>query len=364
MVSSDSRLQVCIVGLAILLLSLPTDAFAQSSGGDFLSGIGALINEMFSRTAALGTEMNERVTTLATRMLLYLTAILISYNASIFLLKDGSMNEFFVQTFVLIITYNLAKFLGTPEVSLSIRNFFDSLAELVNPQLDTSSPAGFLVGEFQNIFAPVGVLLDSELWTNANFLTEPTIVLTLVASLFLMSLAGIFSGLVLILNFLTSEVMFLFAIGLAPLFAYTLAIPFLSFLFDSWLRFILAACGFKIVLAGVSAISGIVSDRVRDFSNMPSAGADFSVLAPALSVTIIFTVLVGAIYVLVPILTNQLFGAGSRLSIGGGLSQMGRAVSGLPRPSAPKLPPRPPGGSAPPPTSSSSGGLRSSIKKN
>lgn len=349
MPSSKFRfLQVCIVSLTIVFLCVPDVAFAQSSGGDFVNGIAGLVNEIFARTNVLGIEINERVAPLAGKMLLYLTAILIVYNASIFLLKGGSINEFFVQTFVLIITYNLAKFLGSQEVSLAIRNFFDTVAGLVNPQLDTTSPAGFLVSEFQNIFAPVAVLLESDLWTNANFLTESTIVLALVASLFLMSLAGIFSGIVLVLNFLTSEIMFLFAIGLAPIFAYSLAIPFLSFLFDAWIRFLLAACGFKIILAGVSALSSVASEKIRDFSNMQNAGADFSVMAPQLSVTIIFTILVGALYVLVPILTSQLFSAGSRLGIGAGLSQMGRAVNGVPKLPTPRLPPQPPGGGGPP----------------
>jgi hypothetical protein len=348
MPSSKFRFQVCIVSLTIVFLCVPDVAVAQSSGGDFVNGIAGLVNEMFARTNVLGIEINERVAPLAGKMLLYLTAILIVYNASIFLLKDGSVNEFFVQTFVLIITYNLAKFLGSQEVSLAIRNFFDTVAGLVNPQLDTTSPAGFLVSEFQNIFAPVAVLLESDLWTNANFLTESTIVLALVASLFLMSLAGIFSGIVLVLNFLTSEIMFLFAIGLAPIFAYSLAIPFLSFLFDAWIRFLLAACGFKIILAGVSALSSVASEKIRDFSNMQNVDADFSTLAPSLSITIIFTVLAGAVYVLVPMITNQLFGSGSRLGVGAGLSQMGRAVNGVPKLPTPRLPPQPPGGGGPP----------------
>jgi len=316
------------------------DAYAQSAGGEFSNGLAILVNDMFGRIASLGVEINERVSPVASKMLLGLTGILVVYNALIFLLKDGSINEFFVQLFVLVITYHLAKFLGTTEVAEAIRNFFDTIAGLVNPSLDTASPAGFLVAEFQNIFSPVAVLLDSHLWTSANFLTEPTIVLALVASLFLMSVAGIFSGLVLVLNFLTSEFMFMFAVGLAPIFAYTLAIPFLSFLFDSWLKFLLAACGFKIILAGISSISGIISDRIRDFSSLPNAGADFSSLAPALSITIVFTVLVGALYVLVPVLTAQLFGAGARLGIGGGLGQVGRAASGFGR--LPVV--RPPGG--------------------
>ena len=354
MASSNFRFSTFgLFGLAILIFFVTGDAYAQSAGAEFSNGLAILVNDMFSRTASLGIEINERVTPLASRMLLYLTAILVTFNALIFILRDGSINEFFVQTFTLLITYHLAKFLGTPEVNGAIRNFFDTIAGLVNPSLDTASPAGFLVAEFQNIFSPVAVLLDSHLWTTSNFLTEPTIVLALVASLFLMSVAGIFSGLVLVLNFLTSEFMFMFAVGLAPIFAYTLAIPFLSFLFDSWLRFLLAACGFKIILAGVSSISGIISDRIRDFSSLPNAGADFSSLAPALSITIVFTVLVGALYVLVPVISGQLFGSGSRLGVGGGLSQMGRAVNGLPKIPNPKLPPQPPGGGGVPPRVSS-----------
>lgn len=345
MASSNYRFfSLGLCGLAIFFLFAPGDAFAQSAGADFANSIGALVNDMFTRTSALGLAINQRVAPLASKMLLYLTAILIVFNASIYLLRGGSLNEFFVQLFVLIITYHLAKFLGTSQVSLAIRNFFDTMAGVVNPALNASSPAGFVLGEFRNIFAPVRVLLDSDLWADANFVIEPTIVLALVASLFLMSLAGIFAGVVLVLNFLTSEVMFFFAIGLAPIFAYCLAIPFLSFLFDSWLRFLLAACGFRVILAGVSALSGIVSDKIADFSSMPNVGDDFSALAPALSITIIFTILVGAIYMLVPILTNQLFGAGARMGIGGGLSQMGRAVSSFPRPSIPRSPPTPPGG--------------------
>jgi hypothetical protein len=212
---ASSNIRFSLLGLwllAILLFCISGDAFAQSAGADFANSIGALVDDMFTRTSALGLDINDRVTPIASKMLLYMTAILIAYNASIFLLKDGSINEFFVQLFVLIITYNLAKFLGTPEVSQAIRNFFDNLAGLVNPALDTSSPASFVTGEFRNIFAPVAVLLDSELWTDANFLVEPTIVLALVASLLLMSIAGIFSGVVLVLNFLTSEVMFFFAL--------------------------------------------------------------------------------------------------------------------------------------------------------
>jgi type IV secretion system protein TrbL len=364
MASSNFRCPVLLLyGLVILFLCTPGHAFAQTAGADFANNIGEVVNDMFSRTYALGLSINQRVAPLASKMLLFLTAILIVFNASIYLLKAGSLNEFFVQLFVLIITYHLSKFLGTPEVSLAIRNFFDALAALINPALDTSSPASFVLGEFRNIFAPVRVLLDSDLWADANFVIEPTIVLALVASLFLMSLAGIFAGVVLVLNFLTSEVMFFFAIGLAPIFAYCLAIPFLSFLFDSWLRFLLAACGFKAILAGVSALSAVVSDKIADFSSMPNVGDDFSALAPALSITIIFTILVGAIYMLVPVLTNQLFGAGARMGIGGGLSQMGRAVSSFPRPSIPRSPPTPPGGGNPtkgvPPVVSTQ-----SIKKN
>ncbi len=358
MVSSNFRFSTFgLFGLAIIFLFSPGDAFAQSAGADFSNSIGALVDDMFTRTSALGLDINQRVAPLASKMLLGLTGILVVYNALIFLLRDGSINEFFVQLFVLVITYHLAKFLGTPEVSQAIRNFFDTLAGLVNPALDASSPASFLTGEFRNIFAPVGVLLDSELWTGANFITEPTIVLALVASLFLISLAGIFSGVILVLNFLTSEVMFFFAVGLAPIFTYSLAIPFLSFLFDGWIRFILSACGFKVVLAGVSSLSSIISDRIADFSNLPNAGADFSALAPALSITIVFTILVGAIYVLVPILTNQLFGAGARLGLGGGLAQMGRAAGGFRRIAGGGSPPPSPGG-APSAAFGAAGALR------
>ena len=152
MASSNFRLFFLpIFGLAILFLWAPGDAFAQSAGADFSNSIGALVDDMFTRTSALGLDINQRVAPLASKMLLYLTAIMIVYNASIFLLKDGSINEFFVQLFVLIITYHLAKFLGTPEVSSAIRNFFDTLSGLVNPALDGSSPANFVVGEFRNI---------------------------------------------------------------------------------------------------------------------------------------------------------------------------------------------------------------------
>ncbi|MEQ9106745.1 MAG: type IV secretion system protein [Limnobacter sp.] len=333
MASSNFRLFFLpIFGLAILFLWAPGDAFAQSAGADFSNSIGALVDDMFTRTSALGLDINQRVAPLASKMLLYLTAIMIVYNASIFLLKDGSINEFFVQFFVLIITYHLAKFLGTPEVSSAIRNFFDTLSGLVNPALDGSSPANFVVGEFRNIFSPIQILLDSDLWTESNFLIEPAKVLALVASLGIMFFAGIFAGVVLVLNFLTSEVMFFFAIGLAPIFAYSLAVPYLSFLFDAWLRFVLAACGFKVILAGVSTLSSVVSGRISDFSNMPNAGADFSSLSPLLAITAVFTILIGAIYILVPILTNQLFGAGSRLSVGSGISSMGRAAGGLRKP--------------------------------
>lgn len=333
MASSNFRLYFLpIFGLAILFLWAPGDAFAQSAGADFSNSIGALVDDMFTRTSALGLDINQRVAPLASKMLLYLTAIMIVYNASIFLLKDGSINEFFVQLFVLIITYHLAKFLGTPEVSSAIRNFFDTLSGLVNPALDGSSPANFVVGEFRNIFSPIQILLDSDLWTESNFLIEPAKVLALVASLGIMFFAGIFAGVVLVLNFLTSEVMFFFAIGLAPIFAYSLAVPYLSFLFDAWLRFVLAACGFKVILAGVSTLSSVVSGRISDFSNMPNAGADFSSMSPLLAITAVFTILIGAIYILVPILTNQLFGAGSRLSVGSGISSMGRAAGGLRKP--------------------------------
>lgn len=333
MASSNSRFfSLGLFGLAIIFFCAPGDAFAQSAGADFSNSIGALVDDMFTRTSALGLEINQRVAPIAGKMLLYLTSIMIVYNASIFLLKDGSINEFFVQLFVLIITYHLAKFLGTPEVSQAIRNFFDTLSGLVNPALDGSSPANFVVGEFRNIFSPIQILLDSDLWTESNFLIEPAKVLALVASLGIMFFAGIFAGVVLVLNFLTSEVMFFFAIGLAPIFAYSLAIPYLSFLFDAWLRFVLAACGFKLILAGVSTLSSVVSGRISDFSNMPNAGADFSSLSPLLAITAVFTILIGAIYILVPILTNQLFGAGSRLSVGSGISSMGRAAGGLRKP--------------------------------
>lgn len=332
MASSNFRFSILgLFGLAILLFFMIGDAYAQSAGADFSNSIGALVDDMFTRTSALGLDINQRVAPLASKMLLYLTAIMIVYNASIFLLKDGSINELFVQLFVLIITYHLAKFLGTPEVSSAIRNFFDTLSGLVNPALDGSSPANFVVGEFRNIFSPIQILLDSDLWTESNFLIEPAKVLALVASLGIMFFAGIFAGVVLVLNFLTSEVMFFFAIGLAPIFAYSLAVPYLSFLFDAWLRFVLAACGFKVILAGVSTLSSVVSGRISDFSNMPNAGADFSSLSPLLAITAVFTLLIGAIYILVPILTNQLFGAGSRLSVGSGISGMGRAAGGLRR---------------------------------
>lgn len=333
MASSNFRFSILgLVALAILLSFVTSDAFAQSAGADFSNSIGALVDDMFTRTSALGLEINQRVAPLASKMLLYLTSIMIVYNASIFLLKDGSsINEFFVQLFVLIITYHLAKFLGAPEVSQAIRNFFDTLAGLVNPALDGSSPANFVVGEFRNIFSPIQILLDSDLWTESNFLIEPAKVLALIASLGIMFFAGIFAGVALVLNFLTSEVMFYFGIGLAPIFAYSLAIPYLSFLFDGWLRFLLAACGFKLILAGISSLSTVVSGRISDFSSMPNAGADFSSLSPLLAITAMFTILIGAIYILVPILTNQLFGAGSRLSVGSGISGMGRAAGGLRR---------------------------------
>ncbi|HEY0892050.1 MAG TPA: hypothetical protein VGE32_03265, partial [Cellvibrio sp.] len=60
-------------------------------------------------------------------------------------------------------------------------------------------------------------------------------------------------------------------------------------------------------------------------------GSDLSALSPLLAITAVFTLLIGAIYILVPILTNQLFGAGSRLSVGSGISGMGRAAGGLRR---------------------------------
>lgn len=332
MASSNFRLFFLpIFGLAILFLWAPGDAFAQSAGADFSNSIGALVDDMFTRTSALGLDINQRVAPLASKMLLGLTGILVVYNALIFLLRDGSINEFFVQLFVLVITYHLAKFLGTPEVSQAIRNFFDTLSGLVNPALDASSPANFVVGEFRNIFSPIQILLDSDLWTESNFLVEPANVLALVASLGIMFFAGVFAGVVLVLNFLTSEVMFFFAIGLAPIFAYSLAIPYLSFLFDGWLRFVLAACGFKLILSGVSSLSSVVSGRIADFSNLPDAGSDLSALSPLLAITAVFTLLIGAIYILVPILTNQLFGAGSRLSVGSGISGMGRAAGGLRR---------------------------------
>lgn len=333
MASSNIRFfSLSLFGLAIIFLFASGDALAQSAGADFSNSIGALVDDMFARTAALGLDINQRVAPMASKMLLYLTSIMIVYNASIFLLKDGSsINEFFVQLFVLIITYHLAKFLGTPEVSQAIRNFFDTLAGLVNPALDASSPANFVVSEFRNIFSPIQILLDSDLWTESNFLVEPAKVLALVASLGIMFFAGVFAGVVLVLNFLTSEVMFFFAIGLAPIFAYSLAIPYLSFLFDGWLRFVLAACGFKLILSGVSSLSSVVSGRIADFSNLPDAGSDLSALSPLLAITAVFTLLIGAIYILVPILTNQLFGAGSRLSVGSGISGMGRAAGGLRR---------------------------------
>lgn len=333
MVSSNFRFSLLGLWLlAILLFCISGDAFAQSAGADFSNSIGALVDDMFARTSALGLDINERVAPIAGKMLLYLTSIMIAYNASIFLLRDGSINEFFVQLFVFLITYHLAKFLGTPEVSQAIRNFFDTLAGLVNPALDGSSPANFVVGEFRNIFSPIQILLDSDLWTESNFLIEPAKVLALVASLGIMFFAGVFAGVVLVLNFLTSEVMFFFAIGLAPIFAYSLAFPYLSFLFDGWLRFVMAACGFKLILAGISSLSSVVSGRISEFSSMPNAGADFSAMSPLLAITAVFTLLIGAIYILVPILTNQLFGAGSRLSLGSGLSSMGRAAGGLRKP--------------------------------
>lgn len=352
---------LCLLGLAILLFILPRDAFAQTQGSsDIAQRFVDVVNMLFGNIGNLGVQMNERVTEPAAKMLLYITGILIAFNASLFLLKDGSVSEFFVQLFVLIVTYHLAKFLGTIEVLQAVQNFFNNLAAVVNPSLNFSTPADFLLGELQNIFRPLQVLNSSEAWVDSNFLTEPVVVLSFLAAFLLMAIASIFSGLVLVLNFVFSELMFLLALGLAPIFAYSLAIPFLSFLFDGWLKFLLASCGFKVVLVVVSSVTSVATDALATLSGAANEN-DLAYLGPSLLVIVVFTFLIGALHTLVPAMTSQLFGAGARLGLGSGLISVKNFSRGV-VPSLPK--PFSPPGVSPPPPGGSRGAIAPTIRKN
>lgn len=297
------------------LLFFVDNAFAQSSGNQFASTVVNLANSIVNTMLDTGQSVNASLTSIAERLLKYLVAILIGYSFSIYLLKSDSINELFVQLFVLIIAYHLAKFMMSPEVSMAIRNFFEQVASLINPSVSTSSPGNFLLNLIQAAFRPVEVIYSSDLWTESSIFTDFITVLVLVMALGLTFVAGIFATILILFTFIMAEFMFMVSIALAPIFVFSLAVPFLSWLFDGWLRFIISACGFKILIAFISLLSTQIADTITTVT-LNANSDDLSVLTPQLGILVALQSLLAFLYFLVPMLAPQLFGAGSKLSFG------------------------------------------------
>lgn len=303
--------------LLLLTLLLSSDnVYAQSSGTTFASTIVDLGNSIVTTMLDTGQSVNAALTTIAHTLMKYLVVILIAYSFSIYLLKSDSINELFVQLFILIIAYNLAKFMMSPEVSLAIRNFFEQVASLINPGLSTSSPGSFLLTIIQAAFRPVEVIYSSPAWTERNFLsTDFLSMLVLLAALGFTFIAGVFATILILFTFIMAEFMFMLAIGLAPIFVFSLAIPFLSWLFDGWLRFIISACGFKVIIAFISLIASLIAEKITA-TTISSTADDLSVMTPQLGILVALQMLLAFLFFLVPMIAPQLFGAGSKLSFG------------------------------------------------
>lgn len=308
------RSALYFLGLALLITV--ESAYAQSSGNTFASTIVDLGNSIVATMLDTGQSVNASLTTIAHTLLKYLVAILIGYSFSIYLLKSDSINELFVQLFILIIAYHLAKFMMSPEVSLAVRNFFEQVSSLINPRLSTSSPGSFLLTIIQAAFRPVEVIYSSEAWTERSFLsTDFLSMLVLLAALGFTFIAGVFATILILFTFIMAEFMFMLAIGLAPIFVFSLAIPFLSWLFDGWLRFIISACGFKVIIAFISLIASLIAEKITA-TTISTTADDLSVLTPQLGILVALQMLLAFLFFLVPMIAPQLFGSGSKLSFG------------------------------------------------
>lgn len=302
----------------LILISLSfflESAHAQSSGNQFASTVVDLANAIVNTMLSTGQAVNASLTGIAVTLLKYLVAILIGYSFSIYLLKSDSINELFVQLFVLIIAYHLAKFMMSPDVSMAIRNFFEQVSSLINPSVSTASPGNFLLSLIQAAFRPVEVIYSSDLWTESSIFTDFITVLVLVMALGLTFVAGIFATILILFTFIMAEFMFMVSIALAPIFVFSLAVPFMSWLFDGWLRFIISACGFKVLIAFISLISTQIAQKITAVS-LNANSDDLSVLTPQLGILVALQALLAFLYFLVPMIAPQLFGAGSKLSFG------------------------------------------------
>lgn len=315
-----------VAGVTLLLVSAPAFAQTANVGAQLAAQIRDLLNNLIAMVVGQGESINGSLMVYGLKLLKYTFGIFFTYSILVHLLKGGSINELFVKLFVFIISYYLAKFCMDPTVPSAINNLANSVAGSINPGVGNGSDGSTVLSLIKAAFLPLAKVSQSPIWDQynqssglASFSYLPAMVWLFLAGAVFLG-CGVYAALEIFKAFMIANFMFMIAVAVAPIMAFSLAVPFLSFLFDSWLRFLISAVGFKIILAleviFATAVASSINTVPLDMSQgVTSASFVFGVQIAAIAV--LQLVLVG-IFTLTDKLVSQLFGAGAKLAFADG----------------------------------------------